>query len=160
MKKIVLVGLGNPGQRFTTTRHNLGYRAVQTWLRQHLDASQQVVIYEPTAFMNDTGPAVAALLRDHDATPAELLVVHDDVELPFGQIKIKADGSAGGHNGIRSIQAALGTQTFRRVRLGVGRPKDDQELSDYVLAPFTTAEEEKVPELLQRASAVIYDLLS
>lgn len=155
MKKTILVGLGNPGTRFMRTRHNLGYRAVQAWLRTQPERQQQVIVYEPTVFMNDTGPAVAALLREYYANPADLIVVHDDVEINFGEIKVKEEGSANGHNGVRSIQDALGTQAFRRVRLGVGRPSDNQEMSDYVLAPFTPAEEQLLPAFLDQAAEVI-----
>lgn len=154
MKKQLLIGLGNPGAQYEFTRHNLGARVVAAWQAQQLEGLPHIKIYlpQPDVFMNDTGPAIAAFLKREGLTPEDLLIVHDDVELPLGVIKDKLEGSAAGHNGVRSIQETLGTQAIRRLRIGVGRPTDATPLEAFVLQKFSSAEETELPAIMAQAS--------
>lgn len=149
----VVVGLGNPGDRYAGTRHNVGADVVELLAARHgarlrpdtkssarVDAvridAQRVVLAVPTTWMNESGRAVAALVRRHDADPAtHLIVVHDELDLEPGRIKLKAGGGLAGHNGLRSTAQQLQTQEFLRVRVGVGRPPGGPERgADWVLS--------------------------
>jgi PTH1 family peptidyl-tRNA hydrolase len=151
----VVVGLGNPGAEYHDTRHNIGQRVLdhlagilrRPWTREGpaMVARGQwrgapVELVKPSAFMNVTGPAVAAALRRASAGPAHLIVVYDDIDLPLGTVRVRMKGGSGGHNGMRSIIDALGTEDFRRVKLGIGRPASKAEVPDHVLAPFEADE--------------------
>jgi PTH1 family peptidyl-tRNA hydrolase len=148
----LIVGLGNPGPEYARTPHNLGFAVVERLVeaarirsRQHRDRAlvwrgrldqTETLLAQPQTYMNLSGPAVAALLRSEGLTPGELIVISDDVALPWGMIRVRERGSAGGHRGLESVVAALGTEEFIRVRLGVEPPdvrKDD--LSEYVTFP-------------------------
>lgn len=148
----LIVGLGNPGPEYVRTPHNLGFAVVDrlaglarirtrqqrerslVW-RGRLDQTE-VLLAQPQSYMNLSGPAVAGLLRSEELTPADLVIVSDEVALPWGMIRVRERGSAGGHRGLESVVAALGTEDFVRVRLGV-QPPDGRtgDLSDYVLLP-------------------------
>lgn len=152
----MIVGLGNPGQRYRHTRHNIGFDVVdalaeryQISLRQReADAicgtgqidSHTVLCVKPQTFMNASGESVAPLARRYLRRGGRLIVVHDDIDLPVGKIKVKLQGGDAGHLGIRSIIACLGSHTFTRIRLGVGKPAHKDEVVDYVLSPFSAAE--------------------
>lgn len=149
-QRVVLVGLGNPGGRYAGTRHNLGRDVLRAWKARGAAPPGVWLWYPPTA-MNESGAAVADFLRAHHL-PAEVLVVlHDDIELPLGTVQVGMGGSARGHNGVRSVQAALGTDNFKRLRLGVGRPPTGLAVSDFVLSGFTEAERGTLAELTARA---------
>lgn len=140
--KLVIVGLGNPGANFDGTRHNIGFEIVEELLRRNSGGNfkstprvsagvariqlsgQTVFLAQPRTFMNSSGRAVRALLDYHDVPRAALLVVADDMALPLGRLRLRAKGSAGGHNGLKSIEASLGTQEYARLRVGVGAPRN------------------------------------
>lgn len=154
-QRTVLIGLGNPGSKFEGTRHNLGKRVVQ----HYTPPDERVIRFVPTTFMNESGMAVAAFLRQHHLDPAELLLIHDDLELPLGQIAFKAEGSAKGHNGVRSVHDALQTQAIPRLRLGIGRPPVEVPIDQFVLERFTPAEEPLVNQMMQQAEEWLNDYL-
>jgi PTH1 family peptidyl-tRNA hydrolase len=148
----MICGLGNPGPSYTNTRHNAGYRVVAgiasaggikdaAWTMNRglarfcaADvAGAPVALVQPLTFMNLSGQAVRPLLRRFNLTAADLLVVHDDLDLPFGAIRLRAEGSAGGHRGVQSIIDELGTREFTRLRIGIGRPPEGEEAVAYVL---------------------------
>ena len=171
----LVVGLGNPGARYADTRHNIGARVIDgaaaRWsvaLRQGGDArtgqgrvgSAPVALAVPLSWMNESGPAVASLLARYALSPADLIVLHDDLDLPLGRLRIKLKGGPGGHNGLRSIIAELGTEEFTRVKLGVGRPPEGIDSADYVLAGFLAEERATVDELCVRAIDAVECLLT
>lgn len=149
------MGLGNPGPEYRGTRHNVGQRVLDALGRrlrcrfartgEHLVAhgrwrGEAVHLVKPGSYMNESGPAVARLLRRLHVGPPDLIVVFDDLDLPLGTVRVRMKGSAGGHNGVRSLIEALGTEELRRVKVGVGRPgepgRDRAQIVDHVLSPF------------------------
>lgn len=173
--KIVL-GLGNPGQRYEPTRHNLGFRVLERWAQNHalrwrsqlaiggialtapLPAAQgQLLLAKPRTYMNESGRAAAALCRQQHAEAGQLLVVHDDADLALGRLRIRCGGGAGGHMGVHSVIEELGSAEFPRLKLGVegtGR-RSSHELSDYVLAPFEPEEAAVVEALIDLAAEAL-----
>jgi peptidyl-tRNA hydrolase, PTH1 family len=167
----LIVGLGNPGPRYAGTRHNVGFgtldllasRAGAVWesAPRGLDAlaardrARGLVLAKPLTFMNASGPAVVGLLQFYKIDPAGLLVVVDDVSLELGRLRARAAGSAGGHNGLRSLIGALGTDGFARLRLGVGRGDARRDLADHVLAKFDAGERPAVDEMVERAADAV-----
>ncbi len=166
----LIVGLGNPGREYRDTRHNVGFlvademarRFQLTWAMapsQVPDAfvakrfgGEPVMLAKPLTFMNRSGDAVAALARYYDVAPADLLIVVDDVDLPFGRLRARGRGSAGTHNGLRSIVDRLGTTEFPRLRLGVGRGEARRDLADHVLSTFEAAERADLEPFIARAA--------
>jgi len=163
----VIVGLGNPGSSYAATRHNVGQIVVDALGRRfqarfRLRGSAALVetewagsplyLAKPVSFMNTIGAGVARLLRRLDLDPAALIVVHDDLDLAFGRIRVRHQGRHGGHNGVRSVIETLGTEAFRRVKVGIGRPESRDEVVDWVLMPFTREEQEALPEIVERAA--------
>ena len=152
----LIVGLGNPGDKYTATRHNAGFwfidaLAAQTNSKLVMDAKmfgvvgklspyQDIWLLMPTTFMNASGKAVAAVANYYKIKPAEILVAHDELDLPTGTAKLKFGGGHGGHNGLRDIHAALGTADYWRLRLGIDHPGDKSEVVNYVLKAPTRAE--------------------
>jgi peptidyl-tRNA hydrolase, PTH1 family len=173
----LVVGLGNPGPSYRNTRHNIGFMAVDA-VAARLDTrvstkdsrvavgrarvpgdASDVVLAKPQTFMNLSGRAVAPLLRKHSLGPHNLWVVHDDIDLAFGRLRIRRGGGAGGHNGIVSIIHDIGDRDFVRIRLGVGRP-DPDEAVEYVLDGFPQDERERLPAFLDLAvEAVVTGLV-
>jgi peptidyl-tRNA hydrolase, PTH1 family len=163
----VIVGLGNPGSEYRETRHNVGHRVVEV-LAERLDARfrlrgpahvAEAVWHEAplylakiVSFMNVSGPPVARLLRLLDTTPAQLVVVYDDLDLPFGTVRTRQRGRHGGHHGMESILMTMGTQEVRRVKIGVGRPATRDEVVDWVLTRFSDEEREALSGVLERAA--------
>ncbi|HWE61494.1 MAG TPA: aminoacyl-tRNA hydrolase [Chloroflexota bacterium] len=166
----LVVGLGNPGRKYARTRHNIGFMVVDTmasalaatsWRdeRHALVARASVdgevlLLARPQTFMNNSGIAVRELAGYYRVEPSEILVVSDDLDLPFGRLRLRPHGTAGGHNGLRSIIAQLGTQEFPRLKVGIGRP-DRGEPLDWVLSPFAPDEERDLPIVLDAAAAVV-----
>jgi len=154
----IVVGLGNPGRKYERTRHNAGFMAVDELARaagialsqekchalvgKGAMGTEKVVLAEPQTYMNDSGRSVAALLKDSYASVAELIVLHDELDLAAGMVRVKTGGGHGGHNGLRSIIEYLGTADFVRVRIGIGRPVPGMDTADYVLSPFFAEERE------------------
>jgi peptidyl-tRNA hydrolase, PTH1 family len=167
----LVVGLGSPGAEYRRTRHNVGFMAVEELAKRwdlrfkaphnHARAASGVVsgvptaIVEPLTFMNVSGRAVSAALRENRLVAAVMIVAHDDVDLPFGRIRLRPGGSAAGHRGIISIIESVGTQEFARLRLGIGRPSGMGDVRDYVLAPFEASESEGLRDTIQRAASAI-----
>jgi len=163
----VVVGLGNPGRRYLKTRHNVGFLVadalagrmgaryeIKAGLYALADGEAEGVgfaVVKPLTFMNNSGTAVAAVLRHMALPPEALLVVHDDVNLPFGRLRLRAKGSDGGHNGVASIIEALGTEQFPRLRIGIGADFAPGEMVQYVLARFTRGEWQALQEVIERA---------
>lgn len=154
-KKIVFVGLGNPGPRYAGTRHNFGCTVLRAWVEQ-VGAPGRVTALFPTTVMNNLGEAVLQYVREHGVAPEELLIIHDDLELPLGEVRRVEGGSAKGHKGVRSIQEALGTTQIPRLRLGIGREQAGESVHDFVLGKF----EESEKPLVAAAQADALALLS
>ena len=166
----LIVGLGNPGKEYRETRHNVGFKVADEIAKRHgltlAMAPSQVpdafiakkfgadplLIAKPLTFMNNSGDVVAALARYYDIATGDLLVVVDDVALPFGRLRARARGSAGGHNGLKSVIARLGTTEFPRLRLGVGRGDARRDLADHVLSKFEADEQSALEEFIARAA--------
>lgn len=171
----LIVGLGNPGKKYERTRHNLGFLIVDQIARQNgvavqrklcdalvgewSDEGEKVLLVKPQAYMNHSGDPVKGLLRKFRATAADLVVIYDDLDLPFGRIRIRAKGSAGGHRGVLSIMECLGGVQFSRIRVGIGRPPEEADAVDYVLAPFTVEESKELGTVLARAAEGAMSLL-
>ena len=166
----LIVGLGNPGKEYRETRHNVGFMVADELARRHhltwAMAPGQVpetfvakrfgepswMVAKPLTFMNRSGEAVAALARYYDIAASELLVVVDEVALPFTRLRARAGGSAGGHNGLKSVIAGLGSTDFPRLRLGVGRGDARRDLADHVLAKFESGEKADLETFITRAA--------
>jgi len=166
----LIVGLGNPGREYRETRHNVGFMVVDEIARRHglgwAQAPSQVpdafiakrfgpdavLLAKPLTFMNRSGDAVAGLTRYYDVAPGDLLVVIDEAALPFGKLRARARGSAGGHNGLKSIIERLGTTEFPRLRLGVGRGDGRRDLADHVLSTFERGERAELESFITRAA--------
>ena len=171
----LVVGLGNPGPRYSATRHNIGFRVVDRLAdefaidigRQKFEAvfgrgrvdSVEVVLAKPLAFMNRSGPPVRQLSDFFKISNQDILVIHDDIDLAFGRIKIKEKGGHGGHNGIRSVIDAFGSGTFTRLRLGIGRSGTGQDAAAYVLDRFGRDETSMLPQVIQRARDAVVTIL-
>lgn len=168
-----VVGLGNPGPEYRGTRHNVGQRVLdvlatqlkKAWRRdgQAMVAhaawrGEPLHLIKPLTFMNVSGPAVAAALRRVDADTGDLVLVYDDIDLPLGTVRVRIKGSSGGHNGVRSVIQALGTEDIRRVKVGVGRPEGRGHVSDHVLAAFEPDEEEVVTAAVNEAARRVLEL--
>lgn len=165
----VIVGLGNPGEEYAKTRHNIGFRCVSELARRHnLEfgnkrahariaegqiAGQRVVLAKPFTYMNNSGQTIVGLSHWYKIDiEQELLIVYDDVDLPFGTLRLRTRGSSGTHNGMRSIVAQLGSQIFPRLRVGIGNVPPNWNMANYVLGRFTREEEERVPEICGKAA--------
>jgi PTH1 family peptidyl-tRNA hydrolase len=177
-ERFVVIGLGNPGPRYAVTRHNLGFRVVGA-LAGRMGArfkvlktpgarvetvegrlvDRQVVLARPLSYMNDSGGPVSSVARYYKVDPAQVVIVHDELDLPFGTMRLKRGGGDGGHNGLRSITAALGTPEYNRVRVGIGRPPGRQDPADYVLREFGAAERAELPYEIERAADAVETLL-
>jgi len=163
----LVVGLGNPGERYAETRHNIGFmvvakaagRAGIALKRQGYQgvygvgrlAGEEATLLLPQTFMNRSGASVAPACQSLGVAPGDLIVVHDEIDLPFGTLRIKSGGGHGGHNGLRSINASLGHGDFLRFRLGVGRPPAGGDVSGYVLSRFASTERAVLDEYLEAA---------
>ena len=173
----LVVGLGNPGPKYATTRHNVGQmvvdelasrrgeafrehkagaRVVETWVRPGGD---KLVLAKPNSFMNVSGAPVGALARFYSVNPERIVLVHDELDIPFDTIKLKIGGGHGGHNGIRDVARVLTTPDFPRVRVGIGRPPGRQDPADWVLAPFGAAERPNLPILISDAADAVEQLV-
>lgn len=156
---IVIVGLGNPGAKYARTRHNVGFDIVEILAaRNHIELNrlrckakvgegrigdERVALAQPQTYMNLSGESVAQLVNWYKPEPCGLLVAYDDVDLPFGRVRIRPRGSAGTHNGMRNIIYLLGRDDFPRIRVGIGRPPENWDMKDFVTSGYATAEERK-----------------
>ena len=173
----VIAGLGNPGAQYANTPHSIGFEVADAIAREigaewrasasfkgelatGVFAGQTVLLLKPMTYMNLSGDSVASVVRYHNATPADLLVISDDIDLPVGRLRIRVGGSAGGHNGLKSIIERVGTPAFTRLRVGVGRDTHDRsEVIGHVLGKFDPASravmDQVVPAAVKAAAAII-----
>jgi peptidyl-tRNA hydrolase, PTH1 family len=167
----LVVGLGNPGEAYGKTRHNIGARVIQElaqrrgiplrrkffWkaqLGRGFLWGQDLLLLIPSSYMNVSGPVIAGAMNKAGVLLDHLLILVDDVNLPFGRLRLKGEGGTGGHNGLKSLEEALGTEKYARLRIGVGN-SGEGDLAEYVLSLFTAKEEELVPSILERAFKAI-----
>jgi peptidyl-tRNA hydrolase, PTH1 family len=165
----VIVGLGNPGVKYDHTRHNVGFDVIDMLSEQlmmPLDKKkfhgiygmknindEKVILLKPQTYMNLSGESVRPLLDYFNISVEDLLVIYDDLDLPVGKIRLRQKGSPGGHNGIKSLIAHLGTQNFKRIRIGVDRPPSGMAVPDYVLGKFRPDEQDGITEAMKRSAA-------
>ena len=170
---LLAVGLRNPGAKYDRTRHNIGGDAVAALAERRAapfkkarrfiraDVAEiradgaKVLLAVPRTFMNESGQAVAPLLRYYHLEPEDLVVVHDDIDLPFAKLRVQPGRGAGGNNGVDSVIRSLGTRDFWRIKCGVGRPPGRMDAADFVLRPFAAAEREEAALMVQRAADLI-----
>jgi PTH1 family peptidyl-tRNA hydrolase len=174
----LIVGLGNPGARYETTRHNIGWlaldRLIEDWKAIGPKSQNQAIVWsasfggekallvKPQTFMNLSGQAVAPIAQFFKCSPDDVIVIHDELDIPPGAMKLKTGGGNGGHNGLKSIDACLGTADYHRVRLGIGHPRDFQpkmDVADWVLAQFSQAECEDLDALFERTREAVEAIL-
>lgn len=167
----LIVGLGNPGPEYEKTRHNIGQmvldelaKEVGGSFKKHSKASAvvvegrlgfggpKVILMKSLGYMNTSGGPVSALAQFYDINPDRIIVVHDELDIPFDTIKLKIGGGEGGHNGLRDITKALGTKDYYRVRTGIGRPPGRMDTADFVLKPFSSTEAKDLPFLISNAA--------
>ncbi|MBV51391.1 MAG: aminoacyl-tRNA hydrolase [Nitrospinae bacterium] len=171
----LIIGLGNPGPRYEITRHNIGFLVADNLAEKHRVKlahnkhkalygegeieGHQVMIAKPMTYMNNSGQAVKSLISALKILPNKVLVIHDDIDLPLGKIKMKTKGGDAGQRGVRSITERLGTDQFYRVRVGVGRPDNSDDIVDYVLTAFTEGEAPLLNEVVEEAVRRIEETL-
>jgi PTH1 family peptidyl-tRNA hydrolase len=171
----LIVGLGNPGTKYAETRHNVGFMAAEALAAEagvslkkkgHQGfygvgrvAGQECTILLPQTYMNLSGVSVGSAYKSLGLTPGDLIVIHDDIDLPFGRLKLRVGGGHGGHNGIRSIREVVGSGEFVRLKIGVSRPVAG-DIADYVLSGFSPAERQILPALLDQAVAATEIILT
>jgi len=167
----LIVGLGNPGSEYRQTRHNIGFEVVEHLAEItniSLDQSkfnglfgkgkiqgQDVVLLKPLTYMNASGESVGPFMRFYKVDLSDLIVVYDDLDLAVGKMRLRLKGSAGGHNGMKSIIQHVGSQDFKRVRVGIGRPEGRQPVVDFVLKPFSKEERLVVEETIEKAALAV-----
>jgi PTH1 family peptidyl-tRNA hydrolase len=176
----LVVGLGNPGPTYAAHRHNIGHQVVDLLadrmggkLRPHPRGRAEVlegrlggvpgvraVLATPRSYMNESGGPVASLATFYKVEPDQIVVVHDELDIPFAALRLKLGGGDNGHNGLRSIRRSLGTGDFLRVRCGIGRPPGRQDPADFVLSPFGSTERKELPFFLDRAADAVESLVT
>lgn len=167
----VIVGLGNPGSQYSETRHNVGFLLVDLLAEVHklqfrskfqglvadgYVEGERLLLLKPQTFMNLSGRSVIELIHFYKVAQENILIVQDDMDLPLGKLRLRDQGGSGGHNGIKSIQAELGSEKLWRLKMGVGRPPKDWDSARYVLAPFAEGELELLDGVLERAEKAVY----
>lgn len=166
---MLIVGLGNPGSTYASTRHNVGFMVIDELCRRHSVQNVSKSSFEgelfkmgshfllkPTTYMNLSGRSILAVKNFYKVD--EVIVIHDDLDLPFGALRFKKGGGHGGHNGLKSADGAIGAD-YVRVRMGIGKPEHKSQVADYVLHSFSSEEEKKLPEWIQKAVAAVEMLL-
>jgi PTH1 family peptidyl-tRNA hydrolase len=173
----LVAGLGNPGDRYAFTRHNLGRMVVDELARSEgermrkvrflpaesaeiREGGERVILAGSTRFMNDSGPSYAQLIKKHDVELEHVIAVHDELDIPAGTLRMKLGGGPGGHNGLKSLQQALRSPDFLRVRVGIGRPPGRQDPADFVLAPIPTRMRADVAILVDHAADAVRALIA
>ena len=176
----LVVGLGNPGDKYSSTRHNIGfmvadelanrytgkfsthkYRALVSEVRLGVGSeAPKLIIIKPSTYMNDSGNAVAPLAKYFNTAPQQIIAIHDELDIPFNAIRVKLGGGDNGHNGLKSLTQSLSTPEYFRIRVGIGRPTTPQDTADYVLDNFSKAERSVVPDLALRACDAIESLVN
>jgi len=180
----LIIGLGNPGKKYAHNRHNIGFRCLNhlaklhsIQVKRHHCQSQtgtgkiagvEVLLAKPKTFVNLSGNAVGSLMRKHKIPVSDLIVIYDDLDLPFGKLRLRPGGSAGGHKGINSIISALGSEDFPRIKVGIGRPvtedgtaiTDEEAIVNYVLSDFTPQEEAAIKPAIATAAEAVNCILT
>ena len=167
----VVVGLGNPGEKYAKTRHNAGAMVLDELLRRNSASlkrhksgcaiaeisvgDQRMVLARPMSYMNESGRPVRELVRWYKVPLEQVIVIHDELDIPFGEVRIKAGGGTAGHNGVKSVASHLGSKEFIRVRMGVGRPRGRQDPVDYVLSDFSASERKELDFIIQEAADAV-----
>lgn len=172
----MIVGLGNPGKEYANTRHNIGFRCVNKLAKIHgISLSQRgshaqfgvgevegnkVVLAKPRTYMNLSGRSVKLLMRRFQASPSDIFVVHDDLDLPLGKVRVYSGGGSGGHKGVESVITEVGSRDFHRIRVGIGHPpENDHDAVAYVLSDFLSEEKVVVEDIITRVAEVILCIL-
>ena len=176
----LIVGLGNPGAQYETTRHNAGFwladqladdfkatfqqeKAFSAWVAKARVYGENIVLQKPTTYMNRSGLAVGALARFYKFTPEQVLVLHDELDLLPGQVKLKQGGGHAGHNGLKDIQAVLGSPDFWRLRIGIGHPRSlglAQQVADFVLHPPRREDQDAIDGVITRGRVAVMSMLA
>ena len=173
----LVVGLGNPGPTYASTRHNVGYlvadvlaaRAGGSWKKHKSGradviegrlAGERAILGRCLSYMNESGGPVSTLTKFYDVEPDHLVVIHDELDIDYGMLRVKLGGGDNGHNGLKSIRQSLGTGDFYRVRVGIGRPPGRQDVHDFVLKPYTAAERKDLPTYVEEAADAVESLLT
>ncbi|WP_422753440.1 aminoacyl-tRNA hydrolase [Micromonospora sp. WMMD708] len=175
----LVVGLGNPGREYAGNRHNVGFMVAELlavrlggrfgrYKRVVADVAEgrvgfggpKLVLLKPQTYMNLSGGPVAALAQFHKIPAERVIAVHDELDIPYGQLRVKLGGGEGGHNGLRSMSKSLGTKDYVRVRFGIGRPPGRQDPADFVLSDFSTAERKELEFLVDRAADVVESVVT
>jgi len=172
----IVVGLGNPGRRYRSTRHNAGFMAADRLvdcgrvlsrgkgpygeLTLLEAASRRFLVMKPATFMNESGRAVGPVLKSNGLGPERMVVIHDDIDVPLGDVRTKRGGGTGGHRGLASLVDELGSSGFVRVRIGVGRPPEGRDPAEYVLTGFLSGEREEALASVEKAARAALDLIS
>jgi len=177
----LIAGLGNPGPEYAATRHNIGFMVVDALAdrggvrlarhkRAHALAAEvkigtpgsmhRLVVAEPLSFMNESGGPISALMSFYGVAPDRLIVVHDELDLPFAALRVKNGGGDNGHNGLKSIRRSIGTGDFLRVRAGIGRPPGRQDAAAFVLKAFASSERRDLPEFIDRCADAVESLVT
>ena len=166
---LLVVGLGNPGPNYAKTRHNVGFMVADVLAGRLGDsfkvhkksgaevatgrlAGHPVVLAKPRVYMNESGRQVGPLAKFYSVAPTDVVIIHDELDIDFGRIRLKRGGGEGGHNGLRSVASALGAKDFQRVRIGIGRPPGRQDPAAFVLQPFNSGERPEVPTICEQAA--------
>ena len=171
----IIAGLGNPGKKYDRTKHNTGFMAIDTYLAKKglsLDkdkfeglwtkvkvAGEDIILLEPQTFMNESGRSIAQVANFFKVEPQDVLVIHDDMDMPIGKIRIRANGRSGGHNGIKSIIRDLGTEKFNRLKIGIRHPEKTSVVS-WVLSPFTAEQQALMDEAFATSCEIIDDFVA
>jgi PTH1 family peptidyl-tRNA hydrolase len=176
----LVVGLGNPGDQYAATRHNIGQMVIDELARRHsvkfsshksrtdiaafklgvgIDA-HSVIIGKSKSYMNETGGPVKALANFYSVEPTKIIVLHDELDIPFAAIRTKLAGGDNGHNGLKSMTSSFGTPDYYRIRLGIGRPMGQQDPADFVLKAFSKVEQKELPEFIDRGADVVESLIT
>lgn len=174
----LIVALGNPGAKYANTRHNVGWMILDALAERHNvsvtksgfhglygemhwpDPADKVILLKPITYMNLSGRSVAPAAHFFKVSPEEILVIHDDMDLELGRLRLRPKGSSGGHNGVKSVIQELGTQEFPRLKVGIGRPDPGWDPADWVLAPFRPEEAAVIGQVIPRAVEAVESFLS
>ena len=170
----LIAGLGNPGKKYDQTKHNTGFMALDhylnknnldldkdkfegLWTKQKING-EDVIFLEPQTFMNDSGKSIAQVANFFKIAAEDILVIHDDMDMPIGKIRIRANGKSGGHNGIKSIMACLGTNNFKRLKIGIRHPQKESVVS-WVLSPFNDEQQKLMDAAFDVSENIINDFI-
>ena len=172
---ILFVGLGNPGDKYAASRHNVGFMILDRFANQRrivfnqhkydsllgrsTICGQELILLKPLTYMNLSGTAVLKAVRSLKLTAEQVFVVYDDIDLPLGRVRIRTGGGSAGHNGIKSISEMLGSEEFPRMRVGVGRPPEDQDPADYVLESFSHVDSEILADVINLSAEALFSIV-